>query len=110
MLELCPTASDPTTRPRSDERPGVTLAALVAVLHVSILAGRFSGRSPMLRPVVMVWPTPAPGEAAGSEAERTPSRPVRSYCAGQLALSVGMAVLTLVAWLHVMRIHGATGL
>jgi len=34
---------------------------------------------------------------------------MHTFCAGQLALTLGMAVLTLTLWLQIMRINGAHG-
>lgn len=43
--------------------------------------------------------------AAGKSAQ-PPSRPTQTYSAGQLALAVGMAIVTLACWLHIMRLTG----
>jgi len=91
----------------------VALAALVAMLNLSVLAGRLGGRVSPSRGDVLAWRTsmavvtgPA-GEP--STPAMAPSHPTRSYNAGLLALETGIAVFALTAWLSVMRINGARG-
>jgi hypothetical protein len=89
----------------------VGLAALVAALHLAVLAGRLSTRSPLGgQATLCVWRTP--GKAAPGSPEpvsRGSSRPVHAYSAGHLSLNAGMAVLTLTRWLHIMRLTGTPG-
>lgn len=93
---------------RSRNGPAVALAALVAVLNLSIMAGRLGGASP--RHAVLAWRAPACGPASErGSAKEPPANPTRAYNAGRLALGTGIAVIALAAWLHVMRINGATG-
>lgn len=90
---------------RADVVSPVSLAAIVAALHLAVLASRVSHRH--LRTVtLMSWQMPTPEEPAPVATE-PPSNPQRSYCAGQLALSVGMAVITLARQLHAIRASGA---
>ncbi len=98
------------TRMRRD--PAVVLAALVALLNVSILAGRLRGRMGPTRGDVLAWRVsmPMPGPAGDAQAAEKPSsNPTRFYNAGQLSLDTGIAVVALAAWLSVMRINGARG-
>lgn len=43
---------------------------------------------------------------AAGKSDQSPSRPTQTYSAGQLDLAVGMAVITLARWLHIMRLTG----
>ena len=89
----------------------VRLTALLTAWHMAMCAGRFSLRTAHHRPAVAwAWSVPA-GDRVESRMtdERVPSKPVCSFYAGQLALTVGTAVVTLAAWLHIMRISGALG-
>lgn len=98
---------------RLQREPAVALAALVAVLNLSVLAGRLGGRMGPCRGDVLAWRAPMAAmngpPAETKTAEKPPSNPTRSYNAGQLALNTGVAVVALTAWLHVMRINGSRG-
>lgn len=86
----------------------VGLAALVAALHLAVLTGRVSVRWAGNRPgTLMIWRMTgdAPGTNTG-KSDQSPSRPTQTYSAGQLDLAVGMAVITLARWLHIMRLTG----
>jgi hypothetical protein len=86
------------------------LAALVAVLNLSVLAGRLGGRTIPGRNDVLTWQIPISGPTADRSTTEEPSaNPTRAYSAGRLSLDTGIAVIALAAWLHVMRINGATG-
>jgi hypothetical protein len=97
---------------RLQREPAVALAALVAVLNLSVLAGRLGGRMPC-RGDVLAWRAPMAAmngpDAETKTTDKRPSNPTRSYNAGRLALNTGIAVVALAAWLHVMRINGARG-
>lgn len=84
------------------------LAALVAALHLAVLTGRVSARWAGARPgVLVIWRMPQDTlRVAADKSDQPPSRPTQSYSAGQLALAVGMAVVTLARWLHIMRLTG----
>jgi hypothetical protein len=59
----------------------------------------------------VVWRVPVGGQIeAGSTTVKVPSNPIHTYCVGHLALTTGMAVIALAAWLQIMRINGAIGL
>lgn len=97
---------------RTHRRPAVALAALVAVLHLSVLAGRLGNRRLVPGACnVLAWRAPAtgPGDETAA-ASQSPSNPQHTYSAGQLALDTGIAVIALAAWLRVMRLNGARGL
>jgi hypothetical protein len=99
------------TRRRETVSP-VSLAALVTALHFVLLTGRISPWSPMRRPgTLLIWR--APGEArvaaAAGEPEKGASRPTQTYAAGQLALAVGMSLVAMARWLHIMRLTGTHG-
>ena len=90
----------------------VGLAALVTALHLVLLTGRISPWSHVRRPgTLMIWR--APGEArapaAAGEPEKVASRPTQTYAAGQLALAVGMSLVAMARWLHIMRLTGTHG-
>ena len=86
----------------------VGLAALVAALHLAVLTGRVSVCRAGTRPgTLMIWRMT--GDALGTDtgkSDQSPSRPTQTYSAGQLDLAVGMAVITLARWLHIMRLTG----
>jgi hypothetical protein len=114
MGEMLPTQTESMSpRVRLQREPAVALAALVAVLNLSVLAGRLGGRTSPHRGDVLAWRAPMTaitgpaGEAASSE--KPPSNPTRYYNAGTLSLNTGIAVIALAAWLGVMRINGARG-
>ena len=88
------------------------LAAVAAAWHVAVFARRVPARSVVTGPAtLLIWRVPAEAPGASSRAaNRAPSKPVGTYCAGQLALTFGMAVITLARWLQIMRINGARGL
>ena len=90
-------------------RPAVALAALVAALHLSVLAGRLGSRAIPSACDVLTWRAPAVGPADEPTSEQSPSNPQRTYSAGQLALDTGIAVVALTAWLRVMRTNGSRG-
>jgi hypothetical protein len=59
----------------------------------------------------LIWRVPICGQnQAGGTAAKVPSNPIHTYCVGHLALTMGMAVIVLAAWLLIMRINGALGL
>lgn len=94
--------------PRHEGVSPFGLAAMAAVLHLAVLAGRVSPRGSHPRPIALLaWQVP-PSETAETRLseENAPSNPTRTYCAGRLALTAGMAVLALARWLHVMRVRG----
>lgn len=108
-------AADGTVRNQARQRDMVSpvgLAALVTALHLVLLTGRVSRWSPMRRPnTLMIWR--APGEVrtavAAGETKRVASRPTQTYAAGQLALAVGMSLVAMARWLHIMRLTGTQG-
>ena len=107
-------AAHGTTRNHAWQRETVSpvgLAALVAALHLAVLAGRVPALPTAGRPgTLLVWRVPGdPSRSAGVRAEKAPSRPVKSFAAGQLALTLGMAVVTLARWLQIMRLTGTPG-
>jgi hypothetical protein len=84
--------------------------ALVTLLHMSVLAGRVSGRRLPEGQTVATWRMPPNGAAAArGETDKAPSHPVHAFSAGQLALNLGMAVITLAAWLHIVHRKGTLG-
>ncbi|MGQ9648985.1 MAG: hypothetical protein ACUVXJ_02650 [Phycisphaerae bacterium] len=94
--------------PRWETVSPVGLAALVAALHLAVLTGRVSVRWAGARPgTLVIWrmPQDAIRVVAGKSAQPS-SRPIQTYSAGQLALAVGMAIVTLACWLHIMRLTG----
>ena len=83
------------------------LATIIAAIHVAILASRVQGRH-HFRPISgMNWEVPRLTQSTTTSAEEPPSNPRQSFAAGELALTIGMAVVALTLWLHVMRISGA---
>jgi len=84
---------------------------MAAVLHVALFARRVPARSVITgQAALLIWRVPTEALVApGRVANRAPSKPVLTYCAGQLALACGMAVITLARWLQIMRINGARG-
>lgn len=101
--------TQPTHPNRPQARPAVALAALVAALHLSVLAGRLGSRAIPGPCDVLTWRAPAVGPADEPTSEQSPSNPQRTYSAGQLALDTGIAVVALTAWLRVMRTNGSRG-
>lgn len=98
--------------PRRETVSPVGLATLVAALHLVLLTGRISPWSPTRRPgTLMIWRTPSEvrAVAATGEPEKVASRPTQTYAAGQLALAVGMSLVALACWLHIMRLTGTHG-
>ena len=75
----------------------VGLAALVAALHLVMLTGRVPVWSAGGRPgTLQIWRVPGDALASSAgEAEKASSRPVKTYSAGQLSLTVGMAIVAL---------------
>lgn len=83
---------------------------MIAALHLAVLARRVPMRSLHHRQMTLLtWRMPTAGSADSPRAAEPPSRPVQTFCAGQLALTLGMAVLALTLWLQIMRINGAHG-
>jgi hypothetical protein len=83
------------------------VATIVAAIHVAILASRVHGRHHH-RPISgLSWEAPRLSQTTAATAEEPPSNPRQSFSAGELALTIGMAVVALTLWLHVMRISGA---
>ena len=90
----------------------VGLAALVTALHLVLLTGRVSPWSPLRRPgTLLIWRAPSETRAvvAAGEPEKVASRPTQTYAAGQLALAVGMSLVAMARWLHIMRLTGTHG-
>lgn len=87
------------------------LAAFVAALHVAVLACRVSGRPSQHRALSQIhWPMPAERlPDALNHRDRIGSNPHRAYSVGRLALTRGMAVVALAAYLNVIRTNGALG-
>jgi hypothetical protein len=85
---------------------GVGLTAIVAALYLVILAARVSGRHQYGCRPLLSWEAPASPDTASAR-EEEPSNPHRNYSVGELALTVGMAVVSLARWLHVTRINGS---
>jgi hypothetical protein len=77
----------------------------VAVLQLAVLARRLSVRHAPRPNVLLAWRSPETSQTNSPE-DSTPSKPTRTYCAGQLELTCGMAVLALAQWLHIMRLSG----
>lgn len=90
----------------------VGVAALATVLHLAVLASRIHGRSVHHAPPSVLWNAgSAPAERHGDhDSAPAPSNPHQTYCVGRIALTSGMAVITLAWWLHVMRLGAARGL
>lgn len=95
----------PRPVPRCEALSAVGLAALVAALHLAVLAGR-GGRStlryPQIAPITQMETRP-PDETR-RDPDRAPSNPTRSYSAGRLALTAGMVIVALAFQLHIMRV------
>ena len=109
-MHLCDINAVPRSRGRSPEGPAVALAALVAMLHLSVLAGRPRGSASSYRGDVISWQAPAAGPAVEQKTEdESSSNPTHAYNAGQLSLNSGVAVVFLTAWLRVMRMNGTHG-
>lgn len=85
------------------------VAAMVAVLHLAILARQLRAQSAPGRPVAgLMWQLPCAEQVSVAvQRERVPSNPLQSFSAGRLALAAGMAVLALANWLHITRVHGS---
>ena len=101
-----------THAPRRETVSPVGLATLVAALHLALLTGRISRWSPVRRPgTLMIWRAPSEARAAATagEPEKVASRPTQTYAAGQLALAVGMSLVAMARWLHIMRLTGTHG-
>jgi|KBSSwiStaDraftv2_1062776.scaffolds.fasta_scaffold3321613_2 hypothetical protein len=81
------------------------IAAIVAVLQLAVLARRLSVRHAPRPTVLLAWQSPDTSQTNSPE-DSTPSKPTRSYCAGELKLTCGMVVLALAQWLHIMRLSG----
>ena len=94
---------------RFDSLSAVGLAAVVAALHVAVLAGRVSTRAPRGRhATILVWRQADTTQVETQPAsDRVPSNPMRAYNAGRLALTSGMAVIALAFHLQVMRMGAA---
>ena len=90
----------------------MALATLVAALHLAVLARRMSAGLESHRPVAtLAWRAEgSAGVAVRREPDETPSHPSHRFSAGQLALTAGMAVVTLGRWLHIMRSNSSVGL
>ncbi|GMV97013.1 MAG: hypothetical protein HRF43_10705 [Phycisphaerae bacterium] len=98
---------------RFESVSAVGLAAMVAALHLAVLAGRLGGPARCARgrdPALLIWrrPEQAPVETFRTS-QRVPSNPQRAYHAGRLALASGVAVLALARALPVMRLGAARG-
>ena len=94
-------------RLRADGISAVASTAIVAALHIMVLATRVPGKHAPRPMTLLTWQAPARAPEAALAAEDPPSNPVQNYSVGQLALAVGMAVMTLTRWLHVMRVSGS---
>ncbi len=109
-MEPTQTGDSVLAQSRTHPGPAMALAALVAVLHLSVLAGRPTGRMGSSRGDGLTWRAPACGlSTERSTADNSPANPTQTYSVGRLSLDTGIAVIALAAWLHVMRINGATG-
>ena len=100
-----------THAPRRETVSPVGLATLVAALHLALLTGRLPVWSAARRQgTLMIWRTPADSRAdAGVDSEKAASRPIHCFAAGQLALAVGMSLVAMARWLHIMRLTGTHG-
>ncbi len=88
--------------------PAPSVAAIAAVLHLAVLAGRVPVRHGHCTPrILLAWPLPSPNQTVNTETEDCSSNPTQVYCAGELALTFGMAVIVLARWLHISRINGS---
>lgn len=111
MLDRRPTSERYMRGPAADGVSPVGLAAVAAILHVVVFAGRMPVRSlHHEHGALPAWRMPTGGQAEPRRVtEKVPSKPIQPFCAGQLCLALGMAVIALAAWLHIMRINGAHG-
>jgi hypothetical protein len=91
--------------PRPECLSGFGLAAVAAALHVVILAARVAPRHPQAPVGVLVARamSPVPRAQELAPEPEPPSNPHGRYCAGELALTSGMAVLVLAFWLLIMH-------
>jgi len=106
---------------RTNKQPGISpsieavspfgLTALAAVLHVAVFTGRLPVQAfPSRTTTHITWQEPISSSIGDvRNADKIPSNPIHTYCAGHLALILGMAVIALTAWLQIMRISGALG-
>lgn len=96
---------------RFDSLSTVGLAAMVAALHLAVLAGRVSARHPRGRHLALiVWQQPPAAQVeTAPKSDRVPSNPTQAYNAGRLALTFGVAVIALAYQLQVMRMGSALG-
>lgn len=103
-------ASAAPAAPRAEGLSGFGLAAVAAALHVVILSARVAPRHPHMPVGVLVYRQllPVPGAQELATEQDPPSNPHARYCAGELALTSGMAVLALACWLLIM--HRRNGL
>ncbi len=84
------------------------LAAMAAILHLAVLAARVSARCPHARPIIHAIAVCDSGPMTTHvDPDNKPSHPMQTYCVGQIALNVGMAVVALALWLHIMRMSSA---
>jgi|GEM_PF-2884253 len=89
----------------------VGLTAMVVALHVSVLTRRLSRRSASVGTLpLLIWQLPTVRQGVMTSADQgTSSHPVRNYCFGRLSLSVGIVVIALAAWLHIIHSNGTLG-
>jgi hypothetical protein len=103
-----PSAVSLHAAPRPAALSAVGLAALVAALHLAVLAGR-GGRSLAryheITPIISTETRP-PDETP-RDPDRAPSNPTHSYSAGRLALTAGMVIVALAHQVHLMRVGTA---
>lgn len=101
---------NPSPGPRAAHAEPISwggLAAIVAVLQLAVLARRLSVRHAPRQDTLLSWQSPDATQLEERCSEdRTPSKPVQTYCAGQLELTFGMAIVALGQWLHIMRLNG----
>ena len=97
-----------TSVQRTDRVSRVGLAAMIAALHVAILASRMPVRNLHRPPVTLLsWQIPVAPQPPVAVPDDPPSNPHQAFCVGELALAVGMAIIVLTRWLHIMHISGA---
>lgn len=101
-------ASSVSAQPSRVERVSAFgLATIIAAIHVAILASRVHGRHHHRPLAGLNWEAPRLTQSTTAETQEPQSNPRQSFAAGELALTIGMAVVALTRWLHVMRISGA---
>lgn len=89
----------------------VGLTAFIAVLHLAVLTAELSHRSGTRRSAVfLIW-----REAGVPVIDRTcasaacDSNPHRTFYVGRLALTAGLAIIQLAAWINVLRVSALPG-